>query len=110
MGQEPFGHRAEPKAVLRNALVEEIRAQLGDLLTVHSAEAGMHLTAFLPPAVDDRALLRRAATRGITATALSSCYAGPRSRNGLVLGFGGSDQRRLAEAVATLATVIREMT
>jgi GntR family transcriptional regulator/MocR family aminotransferase len=93
----------------RNALVEEIRTQLGDLLTVHSAEAGMHLTAFLPPDVDDRARLRRAAARGITASALSSCYAGPKARSGLVLGFGGSDERRLAEAVATLATVIREM-
>ena len=93
----------------RNALVERLRARLGDCLTIHSADAGLHLSAFLPRGVDDREVLRRAAARGITATALSACYAGRRSRSGLILGFGGSDERRLGEAVETLGGVIREL-
>jgi GntR family transcriptional regulator/MocR family aminotransferase len=59
--------------------------------------------------MDDREVLRRAAARGITATALSTCYTGRRSRSGLVLGFGGSDERRLGAAVETLGGVIREL-
>ncbi len=93
----------------RNALVERIRARLGDLLTIHSAEAGLHLSAFLPPGVDDREVLRRAAAMGVTATALSTCYAGRRARSGLILGFGGSDERRIGEAVETLREVIRAL-
>jgi GntR family transcriptional regulator/MocR family aminotransferase len=93
----------------RNALVEQIRARLGDLLTIAGADAGLHLTAFLPPGVDDREVLRRGSARGITATALSTCYAGRRARAGLVLGFGGSDEGRLAAAVETLGGVIREL-
>jgi GntR family transcriptional regulator/MocR family aminotransferase len=91
----------------RNALVERLRARLGDLLTIHCADAGLHLTAFLPPGVDDREVLRLAAARGVTATALSTCYLGRRPRSGLILGFGGSDERRLGEAVETLRDVIR---
>jgi GntR family transcriptional regulator / MocR family aminotransferase len=93
----------------RNSLVERLRTRLGDLLTIHNADAGLHLSAFLPPGVDDREVLRRAAARGVTATALSTCYAGRRSRSGLILGFGGSDERRLGEAVETLGGVIREL-
>lgn len=93
----------------RNALVGAIRAHLGDRLFVQGAEAGLHLAAFLPPGVDDREVLRRAAARGITGTPLSSCYAGRRPRSGLILGFGGSEERRLRDAVTTLAGVIRAL-
>jgi GntR family transcriptional regulator / MocR family aminotransferase len=93
----------------RNALVDRLRSRLGDILTIHSADAGLHLSAFLPAGVDDREVLRRAAARGITATALSTCYAGRRPRSGLILGFGGSDERRLGEAMDTLGGVIREL-
>ena len=93
----------------RDALVERIRAHLGDVLTIHCADAGLHLSAFLPAGVDDREVLRRAAARGITATALSACYAGRPTRRGLVLGFGGSDERRLVAAADELGDVIREL-
>jgi GntR family transcriptional regulator/MocR family aminotransferase len=93
----------------RNALVERIGARLAGLLTVHCADAGLHLAGFLPRGVDDREVLRRAAARGITGTALSTCYAGRRARSGLVLGFGGSDERQLRAAVETLRDVIRAL-
>jgi GntR family transcriptional regulator/MocR family aminotransferase len=93
----------------RDALVDAIGARLGGLLTVHNADAGLHLSAFLPPGVDDREVLRRAAAKGVTATALSTCYAGRRPRSGLILGFGGSDPRRLRGATETLRQVIREL-
>jgi GntR family transcriptional regulator/MocR family aminotransferase len=93
----------------RNVLVERIGARLAGLLTVHCADAGLHLAGFLPGGEDDREVLRRAAARGITGTALSTCYAGRPARSGLVLGFGGSDERRLRAAVETLRDVIREL-
>jgi GntR family transcriptional regulator/MocR family aminotransferase len=91
----------------RNALVERIEARLGGLLTTCSADAGLHLAALLPRGVDDREVLHRAAARGVTGTALSSCYAGRRPQSGLVLGFGGSDERRIAGGVEVLRDVIR---
>ena len=48
----------------RDALVERIRARLGDVLTIHCADAGLHLSAFLPAGVDDREVLRRGGGAG----------------------------------------------
>jgi GntR family transcriptional regulator/MocR family aminotransferase len=58
----------------RDALVAEIREQLGDRLEVVNAEAGMHLVGFLQPGIDDTNVTRRAAENGISAQPLSRCY------------------------------------
>ncbi len=92
----------------RDALVEEIRQRLDGTLTIVNADAGMHLTAWLPAHIDDREVVRRAATRGISAIALSSCYAGKASKSGLVLGFGGAAEEVLVQTVETLAKAIEE--
>ena len=93
----------------RDALLESLREHAGDLLDPYNTDAGLHLSAFLPRGVDDRKVVRNAALRGVSATALSTCYAGRRSRNGLVLGFGGANERRISLAARTLGNVIREL-
>jgi GntR family transcriptional regulator/MocR family aminotransferase len=90
----------------RDALVTGIQERLPDL-SIANADAGMHLTAWLPSHIDDRAVVRIAAAHGVSATALSSCYAGTGARPGLVLGFGGADEAQIGRGVETLARVIR---
>ena len=92
----------------RDALVEAIRRRLDGILTIVNADAGMHLTAWLPAGVDDREVVRHAAMRGISATALSSCYAGKPSRPGLVLGFGSVGEEAIVPAVESLARAIED--
>jgi GntR family transcriptional regulator/MocR family aminotransferase len=92
----------------RDALVEGIRRRLGDTLTVVNADAGMHLTAWLPAHIDDREVVRCAARRGISAIALSTCYAGKAARPGLVLGFGGTPEDAAGDAVDVLAEAIED--
>ena len=92
----------------RDALVEAIRRRLDGVLTIVNADAGMHLTAWLPAGTDDREVARHAAVRGISATALSSCYSGRTSRPGLVLGFGGISEEAIVPAVETLARAIED--
>jgi GntR family transcriptional regulator/MocR family aminotransferase len=92
----------------RDALVEAIRRRLGETLSVVNADAGMHLTAWLPPDVDDREIARCAVERRISVSALSTCYSGSAARSGLILGFGGTDEARLVRAVAVLAQAIEE--
>jgi GntR family transcriptional regulator / MocR family aminotransferase len=60
----------------------------------------------LPAGLDDRAVVRRMGARGLTATALSTCYVGKDSRSGWLLGFGGSTERRLLEATRVLGEVL----
>jgi GntR family transcriptional regulator/MocR family aminotransferase len=86
----------------RTALVEAIHKQMGDELEVIGAEAGMHLVALLRPGVSDVAISRRATERGISAMPLSSCYAKPPVRGGLILGYGGTDARQIHDGMRKL--------
>jgi GntR family transcriptional regulator / MocR family aminotransferase len=86
----------------REALAGAIRAQMGDVLEVVGAEAGMHFVALLPAGADDVAIAMEAARRGVSVIPLSSCYLRPPARGGLILGFGGAPGAQLASAVRTL--------
>jgi GntR family transcriptional regulator/MocR family aminotransferase len=90
----------------RDALLTGLARHCRDRLTVHNTDAGLHVAVLLSGGLDDRDVVRRMAGRGLTATALSTCYAGPARRSGLLLGFGGSTERRLLEATRVLAEVL----
>ncbi|MGH7556249.1 MAG: PLP-dependent aminotransferase family protein [Gemmatimonadota bacterium] len=91
----------------RDALLTGLARYCGDRLTVHNADAGLHVASLLSAGLDDGDVVRRIAERGLTATALSTCYAGTARRSGLLLGFGGSTERRLLDATRTLGDVLR---
>ncbi len=91
----------------RDALLSGLARHSSDRLSVTNADAGLHLAALLQDGLDDRDVVRRMAARGLTATPLSSCYAGGSGRSGLLLGFGGSTERRLLEATRVLGEVLQ---
>jgi GntR family transcriptional regulator/MocR family aminotransferase len=91
----------------RDALLSGLARHCGDRITVHNADAGLHVAVLLPPGLDDRQVVRLMTRRGLTATALSTCYAGRSRRNGLLLGFGGSTARRLFDATRVLGEIVR---
>jgi GntR family transcriptional regulator/MocR family aminotransferase len=86
----------------REALIQAIRAEMGDLLEVVGTAAGMHLVALLPLSADDVAVATEAARRGVSVIPLSSCYIKAPSRSGLILGFGGVPGDQLGAAMRTL--------
>jgi GntR family transcriptional regulator/MocR family aminotransferase len=90
----------------RDALLTGLARHCGDRLRVLNADAGLHVAVLLSGGLDDGDVVRRMAARGLTATALSTCYAGAARRSGLLLGFGGSTERRLLEATRVLAEVL----
>jgi GntR family transcriptional regulator/MocR family aminotransferase len=92
----------------RDALLTGLARHCGDRLTVHNADAGLHVSVLLPTGLDDGDVVRRLAGRGLKAMALSTCYAGTDRRNGLLLGFGGSTERRLFQATRVLGAVLRD--
>ncbi|HEX8272930.1 MAG TPA: PLP-dependent aminotransferase family protein [Longimicrobiaceae bacterium] len=91
----------------RQALLDGLARDCGGVLAVLNADAGLHVATLLPEGVDDVEVVRRMAARGLTATALSTCYAGAAGRSGLLLGFGGSDERTLTAATRVLGEVLR---
>jgi GntR family transcriptional regulator/MocR family aminotransferase len=90
----------------RNALLAGLAAHCGGALRVHNADAGLHLATTLEAGGDDEALVRRLAARGIVAGTLSGCHAGAKKRPGLLLGFGGFEESRIATAAQVLGEVL----
>ncbi len=91
----------------RDALVKAIERLPDRQVRIVNADAGMHLCAWLPPRVDDVAVVERANQHGLCPAALSSCYVeGTRRRSGLVLGFGGSNEAQIARAIELLSSAI----
>jgi GntR family transcriptional regulator/MocR family aminotransferase len=90
-------------AARRAALQAAIRRHLPDALQVVGAEAGMQLTALLPPKVDDVSLSLRAAHAGVSVRPLSPCYRGEAKRSGLILGYGSVGEHAIEEGVRRLA-------
>jgi GntR family transcriptional regulator/MocR family aminotransferase len=92
----------------RNALLAGLARHCADHLTVYNADAGLHVAVLLSRDANDTDVVQRMAQRGLTATALSSCYSGAGRRSGLLLGFGGSSERRLLHATGVLGEVLRD--
>lgn len=91
----------------RDALLTGLARHCASRLSVINADAGLHLAVLLKDGLEDRDVVRSMAGRGLTATALSSCYADG-GRSGLLLGFGGSTERRLLEATRLLGQILGE--
>lgn len=90
----------------RDALLTGLASHCDGRLTVHNADAGIHVSTLLPPEYDDTDLVRRMAACGLAASPLSTCYLGPKRRHGLLLGFGGWDERRIGAATRALGEIL----
>jgi GntR family transcriptional regulator/MocR family aminotransferase len=93
----------------RDALLDGLATHCDGLLTVHNADAGLQMAAFLPPGISDAEVLARMEKRSLMATRLSTSYLGTKRRQGLLLGFGGWDERRIATASRTLGEVLESL-
>jgi len=73
----------------QQVLLKAAAAEIGGNLKLEAADAGMHLTGFLPRGADDTAIASAAAEAGVETVALSSCYLGDDPLSGLLLGYTG---------------------
>ena len=90
----------------RDALLDGLALHCGTRLTVHNADAGLHVTTLLAPRIRDHDVIEQMRAHGLTASALSDCYAGPARRDGLLLGFGGFSERRIERATRLLGGIL----
>ena len=91
------------------ALTRSIQENLPGIMSVDQPKAGMHTLGWLPPGMNDRAVSSRAASAGVSALALSSCYwhSDATERPGLVLGFAAYPPQAIMEGVRTLAKTVK---
>jgi GntR family transcriptional regulator/MocR family aminotransferase len=108
------GHFARHLRRMRRLYAERrdllLRAARDLPLEVETPEAGLHCVAWLPAEMDELALARAAAARGLVLWPLSRFRIETAGRKGLVLGFAEYDEatmrtglERLAEAIEVVA-------
>lgn len=100
------GVHAERRAFVIKTIEREIPAALAWL---QPSDQGMHLLLWLAPGIDDREVVKRAGEAGVAVRAVSPTYAGDRRPTGLVLGFGGFEDREIVEAARRLGKVIQSV-
>jgi len=94
----------------RDVLVAEIQTQLGDLVSIHGASAGMHLALrFASSTLDDQVISDAALEAGIVAPALSRHQIGKSASpwRGLMLGYAQVPVEQIPVLLKKLANIIR---
>ena len=78
-------------------------------LEIRSAEAGMHCVGWLPASMDERSLVRAAASREVDLVPVANFSIEPMERKGVLLGYSEytveqirEGMRRLIEAMCSL--------
>jgi GntR family transcriptional regulator/MocR family aminotransferase len=90
-------------------LVEEARKNLGDMLEVLPAKAGMHLIGWLPDGASDREVSRRGAEAGLNLACVSAYCMNQKLRGGLLLGYTAYDEKHIRQGMKKLARVLTEI-
>ncbi len=91
---------------LRNALVVSLSKELGRLVEVLGDEAGMHVAVTLQNGSRDLEIAERAARQNLSLWPLSTSYMGEASRQGFILGFGGTRMTEIPNAVRKLRNLL----
>ena len=110
MEQGHFGrHVRKMRQILgerRNALIDSICDEFGDMLEVHGSAAGKHVSVTLPAGFNDREIATRASKERLWLSPLSRYYAEKRPRHGFVLGFGSTPTEQIPAAVRRLRDLV----
>jgi GntR family transcriptional regulator/MocR family aminotransferase len=96
-------------AVRLGALLRAVRQYGAGMLEVVEGEGSTNRVVWLPEGLDDQAVHRRLAEKGILTLALSEDMIEPQPRGGLILGFGGVDEKEIDDGVRIIAETVREM-
>ncbi|WP_338251196.1 PLP-dependent aminotransferase family protein [Dictyobacter halimunensis] len=88
-------------------LLEAILKELGDILSVKAASAGMNLLAHLPSYLQDTTVAQQAAGSGVSVTPISKYYIQHPPLNALLLGYAAYSQQEIYQGIHRLARVLR---
>ncbi|MFC5832824.1 PLP-dependent aminotransferase family protein [Nonomuraea insulae] len=92
----------------RDALLDALRTHLPDLRPAGIA-AGQHVVAWLPPDLDEAAVVTAAARHGLGIQGIGPYRIAGTGPGGLIFGYAILSESAIAEGVALLATAIREV-
>jgi GntR family transcriptional regulator / MocR family aminotransferase len=92
----------------RDALLTALEARL-PWLEPTGVSAGLHLVTWLPPHLDETAVVQAARRAGVGIDAVGPYRIGGPGRGGLIFGYATVNEQAISEGITRLARVIREL-
>lgn len=92
-----------------DTVVADLREALGNFATIETPECGMRFVIHLADGLDDVAVSRAAARRGVVVRPISPLYLDGMGRSGIDLGFTGFSARLMQIAAVRLGEAVREV-
>jgi GntR family transcriptional regulator / MocR family aminotransferase len=93
----------------QNILLEECEKHLKGLLEIKKADAGMHLVGWLPDGVSDAEVYEKGIECGLKLAAISSYFANPIKRGGIILGYTAFNRKEITEGIKTTGEIIKSI-
>ena len=93
-------------AARRDALLEAVDKHLGDRVEVTGYGAGAHVALWPRARISEKAVIERAASRGVGVYGISPYFMRQPARNGLVLGYSRMKEGDIREGIRRLGAVI----
>jgi GntR family transcriptional regulator/MocR family aminotransferase len=90
----------------REVLLDAIAGRLAGRIAMKASDTGLHATGWLADGVDDRALSRRAAARGLDLPPLSRYYLSRRAHPGLLFNYAAVPPADILRGIDILATLL----
>jgi GntR family transcriptional regulator/MocR family aminotransferase len=92
----------------RRMLLEALQQEVGEVLQLGPADAGMHICGYLPDELPDVEVASVAAEQGIELLPLSEFYIGTKPHNGLILGYTAIPLEHIRDGTRMLKRAIEE--
>lgn len=92
----------------RKALVESLKQNLGERVTICGDDGGMHLMARLKTNLSDEELTKRAAEKGVGIISTKRFYFNNAPAGEFLLGFADLAEEKIAEGTRILGQIVRE--
>jgi DNA-binding transcriptional MocR family regulator len=93
----------------RALLLAGIKKTLSPWLVPISSAAGLHVSAYTVPGLDDQALTCLAKRSDVGVFPLSSLYKNPNGRHGLILGYGATNSQDIEEGLRRLGSILEKI-
>jgi GntR family transcriptional regulator/MocR family aminotransferase len=93
----------------RNALIDALKEELGDVLDITVPEAGIHLLAWLPPGLSSREVAAQAARHSLDIAPIPLADQASSRGDGIMLAYAGGEPAELRAGVHRLARALRSL-
>ena len=90
----------------RTALLEALARELGPLVEAGPSDAGLYLRIVLAEGLDEEAVTREAAARGVAVYPAAPYFQRPMARPGLILGYAALDEAGIQEGIRRLRLAV----